>query len=377
MTTPLPFQVPADVDAIGDLHRRLDQTRWSDALAGWTWGTDGEPLRELAHAWRHDFDWAATAANLDRALPSTTVEIDGLTVHSARRDGIGPDPFPLVLLHGWPSSYVEMVELADLLADPGAHGGDPADAFDVVVPSLPGHGYSSTPTDPAFGADDCADVVRSLMVEVHGFERFGAHGGDRGSFVSTGLGARHADVTAGIHLTFPGGLPADPPTDEDAAWLAEMGAYVTDEGGYMAIQSTRPQTLGFALNDSPVGLLSWIVEKWRAWSDCDGELTRAFTVDQVLTNASVYWFSGTIRSSMQWYWAHRAAPPSATRPVRVECPTGVAAFPHEVMHVPRATVARKYDLRHWTEMPRGGHFAQMEQPRLLADDIRAFFRPLR
>jgi microsomal epoxide hydrolase len=270
-----------------------------------------------------------------------------------------------------------MAELAGLLADPAATGGDPVDAFDVVVPSLPGHGYSAVPDDPAYGADHCADLVRSLMVDVHGFDRFGAHGGDRGSFVSTGLGARHPDVTAGIHLTFPGGLPADPPTDEDRVWLEEQGAYMADEGGYIAIQSTRPQTLTYGLNDSPVGLLAWLVEKWRSWSDCDGELLRAFSADQVLGNATIYWLTGTIGSSMHWYWAHRHAPPSAVRPVRIECPTGVAAFPHEVVHVPRSAVARKYDLQRWTDMPRGGHFAQMEQPSLLAEEIRAFFRPLR
>jgi pimeloyl-ACP methyl ester carboxylesterase len=374
---PTPFAIPAEAGAIADLHERLDRTRWTDALDGWTWGTDAGVLRDLVHAWRHEFDWTATAARLDEVLPSTVVDIDGRRVQSARRDGVGPDPFPLVLLHGWPSSFAEMERLSDLLVDPAAHGGDPADAFTVVVPSLPGHGYSATPAEPAFGADDCADVIRRLMVDVHGFERFGAHGGDRGAFVSTGLGARHADVTAGIHITFPLGLPADPPTDEDLRWMQEQGEYLADEGGYIAIQSTRPQTLGFGLNDSPVGLLAWLVEKWRSWSDCDGDLLRAFTVEQVLTNATIYWMTGTIRSSMHWYWAHRAAPPSATSPVRVECPTGVAAFPHEVMHTPRSTAARKYDIRRWTEMPRGGHFSQMEEPELLAHEIREFFRPLR
>lgn len=376
MPTTRPFAIPAPEDALDDLRRRLGSTRWTDALPGWSWGADVDTLRALVDAWR-DFDWARAAAALDAVLPSTMVEIDGLRVHSALRRGVGPDPFPLVLLHGWPSSFAEMSELADRLADPAATGADPADAFDVVVPSLPGHGYSSTPDRPDFGADDCASVIRTLMVDVHGFARFGAHGGDRGAFVSTGLGAHHADVTAGIHLTFPSGIPADPPTDEDVRWLAEQAAYLADEGGYIAIQSTRPQTPAVGLNDSPVGLLAWIVEKWRAWSDCDGDLTTAFSADQVLTNATIYWLTGTIRSSMQWYWAHRTTPPAATRPLRVECPTGVAAFPREVIHVPRSAVGRKYRLQHWTDMPRGGHFAQMEQPARLAEDIRTFFRPER
>ena len=215
------------------------------------------------------------------------------------------------------------------------------------------------------------------MVDVLGFGRFGAQGGDRGAFVCASLGLDHADEVAGIHVNFPSGIPGSPPSDEEAAWLADQQRYLIEEGGYIAIQSTRPLTLAYGLHDSPVGTLAWIVEKWRAWSDCGGDVRSVFTSEQILTNATIYWLSATMRSSMHFYWEHRTNPPAATRPVRIDCPTGVAAFPREVMRVPRSAVERKYDLRRWTVMPRGGHFAPLEQPAALAEEIRAFFRLVR
>jgi pimeloyl-ACP methyl ester carboxylesterase len=314
---------------------------------------------------------------LNDRLPGWSATIDGRGVHAARLPGKGPEPLPLVLLHGWPGSFVEMVKVAPMLADPAAYGGDPADAFDVVVPSLPGHGYSDPPLQEGFGADECADLMRTLMVDVLHYERFGAQGGDRGAFVATGLGYRHADVVAGIHLNLAGGIPGAPPTREEVAWLADQSRWMADEGGYMAVQGTRPQTLGVALNDSPVGLLAWIVDKWRAWSDCRGDVETCFTADELLTNVTLYWLTATIRSSMHWYLEHRRRPPAFVRPERIEVPTGVAAFPREVMRTPRGAVERKYDLRQWTDMDRGGHFAAMEQPLALVEDVRRFFRPLR
>jgi pimeloyl-ACP methyl ester carboxylesterase len=286
---------------------------------------------------------------------------------------------PLLLLHGWPGSFAEMVKVAPMLADPGAHGGDPADAFDVVVPSLPGHGFSDIVTRPGYGADECADDMHTLMTEVLGHDRYGCQGGDRGAFVSAGLADRHPDAVVGIHLNFPTGIPGDGDerTDDERRWLDDQAAWMATEGGYIAIQSTKPQTLAFGLNDSPVGLLAWIVEKWRAWSDCGGDVEACFTKDELLTNATLYWATQTIRSSMHYYLEHRRNPPAAMRPVRIEVPTGVAMFPAEVVRPPRSAVARKYDLRHWTDMPRGGHFAAMEQPDALVEDVRAFFRPLR
>jgi len=378
-SSPCPLEV--DDETLADLHDRIRRTRWTDGIAGagWSHGTSIAYLRELATYWVDGFDWRAQERLLNERLPGRAAEVDGRRVHYARCEGVGPDPLPLVLLHGWPGSYAEMYKVAPLLADPGAHGGDPADAFDVIVPSLPGHGLSEAVLEPGFGADECSDVVRALMTDVLGVPRFGAQGGDRGAFVSAGLGHRHRDAVVGIHVNLATGIPgaSEKMTDAERRWLADRESWLVEEGGYVAIQGSRPQTLGFALNDSPVGLLAWIVEKWRAWSDCHGDVESCFTKDELLTNATIYWVTQTIRSSMHYYYEHRVHPPVAMRPERVDVPTGVAMFPAEVMRVPREAVARKYDLRQWTDMPVGGHFAAMEQPDALVDDVRRFFRPLR
>ena len=378
---PAPFRVHVSDEVLQDLHRRLGDTRWPDSIpgSGWEHGTDVDYLRSLAAEWAGRFDWRAQEDLLAACLPSWQVALDGLSVHYDRLEGKGPDPFPLVLLHGWPGSYFEMYKIAPALADPAAHGGRAEDAFHVVVPSLPGHGFSGIPPVTGFGADECADVVRQLMVDVLGFARFGAQGGDRGAFVANGLGHRHRDAVAGIHLNFAGGIvgEGDELTDAERRWLADREQWLQTEGGYIAIQGTRPQSLSFGLNDSPAGLLAWIVDKWRAWSDCAGDVERCFTRAELLTNATLYWVTGTIRSSMHYYWEHRVRPPVAVRPQRVDVPTAVAVFPREVLPPPRSAAARKYDLRRWTEFPRGGHFAAMEQPDALVEDIRAFFRDFR
>jgi pimeloyl-ACP methyl ester carboxylesterase len=364
-------------DVLDDLRQRVRRTRFTDSMAGagWSHGTNVDYLRELASYWADGFDWRAQERLLNRRLPGWVTDIAGRQVHFARCPGVGPDPMPLVLLHGWPGSYFEMVKVAPVLADPAAHGGDPADAFEVVVPSLPGHGFSAAVLEPGFGADQAADVVCELMRDHLGFPRFGAQGGDRGAFVSAGLGHRHREHVVGIHLNFATGLPGDDVADRE--WMARQQAWMAEEGGYISIQSTRPLTLAVALNDSPVGLLAWIVEKWRAWSDCDGDVERCFTKADLLTTATIYWVTGTIRASMHYYLEHRLRPPIAVRPERIDIPTGVAMFPAEVARPPRTSVERKFDLRRWTDMPAGGHFAAMEQPDALVAEIRAFFRPLR
>jgi pimeloyl-ACP methyl ester carboxylesterase len=376
---PCPLAVGSDV--LDDLRERVRRTRWTDAVAGagWAHGTDLDYLRELASYWADDFDWRAQERLINERLPGWSVRLGGRQVHFARRPGVGPAPLPLVLLHGWPGSFVEMYKVAPALADPAAHGGDPADAFDVVVPSLPGHGLSEPVLVPGFGADECADVVWALMTEVLGAARFGAQGGDRGAFVSAGLGHRHPEAVVGIHLNLATGIPdaGTHLTDDERRWLDDQRRWLSEEGGYIAIQGTRPQTIGVALNDSPVGLLAWIVEKWRAWSDCGGDVESCFTRSELLTNVTLYWVTGTIRSSMHYYYEHRRNPPVAVRAERIDVPTGVAMFPAEVIRPPHRAVERKFDLRRWTEMPAGGHFAAMEQPDDLVAEIREFFRPLR
>ncbi len=367
-------------EALEELARKLDDVRWPDAVgAPWELGADLEYLKGLAHYWRHEFDWRAQEAGLDRVLPSWRATVDGEQVHFARLSGSGPDPLPLLLMHGWPGCYAEFAKVAPMLADPAAFGADPADAFEVIVPSLPGHGFSFIPSTTGFGADECAVLMRRLMEEVLGFTRYGAQGGDRGAFVCASMGLQHREALVGIHVNFPAGIAGEGEerTLEEAQWLSDTSAFMADGGGYIAIQGTRPQTLAFALHDSPVGQLAWIVEKWREWSDCHGDLESVFTKDELLVNATIYWVTGTMRSSIQWYWEHAHRPPAAVRPVRIDCPTGVARFPRDVMRVPRSAAQRKYDLRRWTELDRGGHFAALEQPELLAGEIRAFFRPLR
>jgi pimeloyl-ACP methyl ester carboxylesterase len=375
------FVIRVSDAVLSELAERLDRTRWPDAItgSGWEYGTDIAYLRTLAEHWRHAYDWRTQEALLEERLPSWRVEIGGSQLHYAHLPGRGPSPFPLLLLHGWPGSYFEMYKIAPALADPASHGADPRNAFDVVVPSLPGHGFSAAPRAAGFGADECADVMRTLMTEVLGYPRFGAQGGDRGAFVATGLAHRHPDVVKAIHLNFASGItgPPEEMDDEERRWLRDQAAWLAAEGGYIAIQSTRPQTLAFGLTDSPVGLLAWIVEKWRAWSDCNGDVESCFTKDELLTNVMLYWVTGTIRSSMHWYLEHRRNPPVAIRPERINLPTGIAMFPREVMRVPRRAAERKYDLRRWSELTRGGHFAAMEQPELLVEEIRSFFRPFR
>jgi pimeloyl-ACP methyl ester carboxylesterase len=381
MADPSPYPLAISGDILEDLRRRVLATRWTDSVAGsrWSHGTDLDSLRELSEYWADGFDWRAQERLLNECLPGWVADVDGRRMHYARLPGVGPDPLPLVLLHGWPGSFFEMYKIAPLLADPGAHGGDPADAFEVVVPSLPGHGFSEAALQPGYGADECAGSVHRLMTGVLGMPRFGAQGGDRGAFVSAGLGERYPSSVVGIHLNFPGAIVGEGSEmdDEERGWIEAQVRWFAEEGGYIAIQGTRPQTLGVALNDSPVGLLSWIVEKWRAWSDCGGDVESCFTKAELLTNATIYWVTQTIRSSMHYYYEHRTSPPAAVRPVRIDVPTGVAVFPAEIVRPPRRAVERKYDLRRWSEMPAGGHFAAMEQPRALVDDVRAFFRAIR
>ena len=378
---PESFPIHVPDAALADLQQRLRDVRWPDALtaAGWDYGADLAYLKDIVEYWRRGFDWRAQERLLNDRLPSYRAVVNGLGVHFAHIKGQGASPFPLLLIHGWPGSYFEMYKVAGLLAAPGEHGGDPSDAFDLVIPSVPGHGFSDAPPRPGFGADQAADLFRTLMVEELGYPRFGAQGGDRGAFISASLGARHPEHVAGIHLNMPAGIPGAGPdrTPEEKRWLQDRQEWEREETGYSFIQGTKPQTLSYGLNDSPVGLAAWIVEKWRAWSDCGGDVERRFTRDELLTNVMIYWVTQTIRPSAHFYYEHRHHPPVATRSDRVEVPTGVAVFPKEMSRPPRSAVERKYQVRRWTEMPRGGHFAAMEEPELLAADVRAFFRDVR
>jgi pimeloyl-ACP methyl ester carboxylesterase len=378
-----PFQVQLDQATLDDLRDRLSRSRWPDTIPGtaWAYGADLAYMQELTEYWRSEFDWRAQERVIN-TFPHFRATIDGLGIHFIHMRGSGPNPLPLIVTHGWPGSFVELLAIIQLLADPAAHGGDPADAFDVVVPSLPGYGFSDKPAQTGMHAARIADMWARLMREL-GYHRFGAQGGDWGASVASFLGLTYPDRVAGLHLNYiPGSFR--PYLAPDAALSEAEQTFRTDrerwyqtEGGYGHVQATKPQTLAYGLNDSPAGLAGWIVEKFRAWSDCGGDVERRFSKDQLLTNITIYWATQTIHSSMRLYYESLKRPLQFGPGERILVPCGVAFFPKEAPAPPREWVERVYDVRRWTEMPRGGHFAAMEEPALLAEDIRAFFRPLR
>lgn len=379
-----PFKIAIGDDQLEDLSRRLRDARWPDAIegAGWDDGTEPGFLRRLTEYWRTGFDWRAQEARLN-TMSQFIATVGGMDIHFVHRRGTGPAPFPLIISHGWPGSFAEMERILPLLTDPAAHGADPADAFDVVVPSLPGYGFSERPSRPGVGPHHVAGLWAELMQGL-GYWRFGAQGGDWGASVSTWLGFRYPDRVAGLHLNYipgsflpPLGEGQPPLSDDEQAFRAAAAAWADAEGAYGRIHGTKPQTLAYALTDSPVGLAAWIAEKFRAWSDCDGDVERSFTMDELLTDISIYWFTGTIGSSMRLYRESRLRPLHFAAGERVLPPLGFAQFPRELSLPPRSWVERVYNVSRWTPMPRGGHFAAMEEPELLAREIREFFRPLR
>jgi microsomal epoxide hydrolase len=337
-------------------------------------------MQELVDYWQSDFDWRAEEARLN-AFPQYKAALHGIDVHFLHVPGEGPDPMPLLLAHGWPGSVFEMLELIPRLTDPARFGGDPADAFTVVAPSLPGYGLSFAPGQPRFGLEAIADSLADLM-SVLGYERFAAQGGDWGAFVASRLGVAYAERMIGIHITLLA-IRRDPnmvvdPTPEERRFLNDLTAFLKEETGYQWIQGTRPQTLAFGLTDSPAGLAAWIVEKFRAWSDCGGDVESAFTKDQLLANISLYWFTGAIGSSFWPYYARMHGPWPIPEGATVDVPTGYSQFPREILRPPRSLAERTYtDIRRWSVMPKGGHFSALEQPDALADEVRALFRPLR
>ncbi|MDN7903467.1 alpha/beta fold hydrolase [Burkholderia diffusa] len=379
----VPFNIAIPDHALDDLRRRLRDMRAPvlTPAGAWQQGVDGAWLRELVVYWGERFDWRAAEWALNRH-PQFVADAGGQRVHVIHRRGTGSRPYPLVITHGWPGSVFEFDALIDRLCDPAAFGGDPHDAFDVVAPSLPGFAFSPAPAAPGMSAFQVADCWATLMSGL-GYRRFGAQGGDLGAGVSIALGARHPDAVDGIHLNYlPGSYepPADaasPLTEDERAFVTHRGEWAALEGGYAHVHMTKPQTLAVALNDSPAGLAAWIAEKFRTWSDCDGDVAKRFSHDTLLTGISLYWFAGCIGSSMQMYWENRLQPLRFAAGQRVAAPVAFARFPKEISRPPRSWLERVFDVVQWTDMPSGGHFAAMEEPELLADDIRRFFRRFR
>ncbi len=341
-------------------------------------------MRALAAYWSEQFDWRAQEQRIN-ALPHFHTAIAGQRLHFVHVRGRGPAPMPLLLANGWPSSFLEYEKIIPLLTDPGAHGGDPGDAFDVVIPSLPGFGLSPAPLAPGTHVGRIAELYDALMSRVLGYAKYGAHGSDIGASVVSLIGLDAPANVTGVHLASVTGSAivrdmggsAPPLTAAERAFLQRVAEWSELEGGYAHLQRTKPQTLAYALHDSPVGLAAWIAEKYRTWSDCGGDVTRKFTFDELLTTITLYWAYGSIGPSMRLYYEGRLHPRRLAPGERVEVPCGVAIFPRDIAHPPREWGERAYRIVRWTEMPRGGHFPAHEEPDLLAVELREFFRRLR
>ncbi|WP_329060943.1 epoxide hydrolase family protein [Streptomyces sp. NBC_01429] len=373
-TEPLIHVTDTELD---ELRSRLRATRWPTPwpLDGWAAGTDPGELRRLVAHWADAYDWRGHEDAVN-ALPSHFADIDGTPVHYLRFDAEHPGALPIVLSHGWPSTFLELVSLARRLATPSRYGGAAEDAFTVIVPSLPGFAFS--PQRPVLDGPPTHELWHRLMHDHLGFARYAAHGGDLGAGITSRLAAAHPEALAGIHLLAiadPSGYDPSSVTPEERAYLDSVATWLSDEGGYQHQQRTRPVTLSYGLADSPTGLLAWIVEKYRAWSDCDGDLSTRFSDDFVLTQASLYWFTRTLSTSLRPYYEYDQG--RAHRLERVDVPTALAVFPADLVQPPRSWAERTYHVTRYTRMPRGGHFAAHEEPELLAADLTEFFRTLR
>jgi pimeloyl-ACP methyl ester carboxylesterase len=375
-----PFSLHVSDLVLEDLRQRIRRTRWPDQLAGigWDQGTELSYLRELLAYWADGFDWRARERELNQ-LPHYRAELDRLGIHFIYQRAQAPNAIPLVLTHGWPSSFLELLPLLPLLTDPAGHG-IPGPPFHVVIPSLPGYGFSDRPGRTGITVQYTAELWDRLMHGL-GFRRYAAGGGDFGCSVATYLGRDHADSMIGLHLSTLDIMPyvgpeSRPLSEAEKAYLEQNRRWWEGEGGYKAIQATKPQTAGYGLTDSPAGLAAWLLEKWRTWSDCAGDLESRFSRDFLLTMLTLYWVTETITSSMRYYYDDRRLRPVGPKDF-VRVPTAIAVFDHQLLPEgvpPRELVERLYNIRRWTVMPRGGHFAAREEPRLLAQDIAAFFQ---
>ena len=374
-----PFRIAIPDDTLADLRQRLAATRWPEAelVSDWSQGIPLAWVMAICAYWADGYDWRAREAALNR-WPQFTTTIDGLDIHFIHARSANPGAMPLLLTHGWPGSVVEFQKVIGPLTDPVAHGGDAADAFDVICPSLPGFGFSGKPGATGWGVDRIATAWAELMARL-GYDRYFAQGGDWGSGITSALGAHDAGHCAGIHVTLAmgsGPVPSEgEPSPEEARALRGIGHYRQWDNGYSQQQATRPQTLGYGLTDSPAGQAAWILEKFWAWSDCDGDPLNIFSRDELLDNVMLYWLTASAASSARLYW--ESFGPRRSRS-QVSIPTGVAVYPKEIVTPVRRWMAGSYtDIRHWVEMPRGGHFAAFEQPELFVDDLRAYFKMLR
>ena len=374
-----PFHIAVPDAVLDDLRARLRNTRWPERelVDDWTQGAPLAWIQAMCSHWAEAYDWRAREAALNRFAQFTT-PLDGLDIHFVHVRSPHANAVPLLITHGWPGSFVEFHKVIGPLTDPTAHGGNAADAFHLVCPSLPGFAFSGKPSTTGWGVDRIATAWAQLMARL-GYARYGAQGGDWGSAVTSAIGASDPAHCLGIHITLAMGTRPKvdgQPTAEEARALQGLQHYQDWDAGYAKQQATRPQTLGYGLTDSPAGQAAWILEKFWAWTDCNGHPENLFTRDELLDNLMLYWVTASATSSARLYW--ESFGPGRRKALPVQVPTGVAVFPKEIVTPVRRWMAADYpDIRHWTEMPRGGHFAAFEQPSLFVDDVRAFFRTLR
>ena len=383
-----PFRIDIGQPVLDDLRTRLGHTRWVEDLgdSGWDYGASIPYMKELVAYWRDDFDWRAQERALNGFPQFRATLREDTVVHFIHQRGRGPDPLPIILTHGFPDSIVRFTKVIPMLTDPASYGADETDSFDVVAPSLPGYAFSDRlPSDET--VFHIGDLWHELMTQL-GYEHYAAHGGDWGSTITELLARDHADHVIGIHLTdvpfFHGFQKPDDPSPAEQKYLQTIGKFMQTQGAYASIQGSQPQALAIGLNDSPAGLATWLVEKFRRWSDCDGDVERRFTKDKLLTNVMLYWATDTINSAFLPYYdvSHAGALTWIGQKVKEwkgskTVPTAFAMFPKDLSSPPREWADRFFNVERWTEMPSGGHFAALEEPEMLVRDIREFFRPFR
>jgi len=378
-----PFIIDVDESVLTDVQERLSRTRFPDQLENTTWeyGADISYLKELVDYWQASFDWRAAEAELN-GFSHFKTDIDGLNIHYIHERSPYDDALPLIITHGWPGSIFEFHKIIRTLTHPEEFGGKAQDAFHVVCPSIAGYGFSDIPKDPGFHVKSQSEINVKLMAKL-GYSRYGAQGGDWGSVITGWTGALDPEHCCGIHMNMVLGQPprGDEPrpdlTDVEIERIKQAKYFQKTETGYQRIQGSKPQTLGYGLMDSPAGLAAWIIEKFRTWSDCGGDVESRFTKDELLTNIMIYWVTGTITSSTRLYFETYHSDTGRAPDNYVEVPTGFAAFPHELAVLPRAWAEKSFNVQRWTEMEKGGHFAALEEPELLVADIQEFFRGVR
>jgi pimeloyl-ACP methyl ester carboxylesterase len=382
------FQIDVPQTKLEDLQSRLGNTRWSHQVRGANWdqGTDLDYLKQLIRYWESQYDWRKQQEAINQ-FAQYKADIDGIGIHFVHERGRGPNPFPLILTHGYPDSFYRFAKIIPMLTDPARFGGNAEDSFDVVVPDLPGYGFSDRPMSNGM-IFRVHDLWAQLMTETLGYKKFGAHGGDWGSTVTEQLALHHPQAVVAIHLTdIPFGhlfqKPRDPSAEEEK-FLQKSEKWMKKEGAYAQIQSTKPQSLAQGLNDSPAGLAAWMIEKFQSWSDCHGKIESRFSKDEILTHVMIYWVTESIGPSFLPYYDFANAGALTWMKEGIQkvitsskVPAAFALFPKDISQPPRHWAERFFDVQRWTEMPRGGHFAAMEEPELLAADLRDWFRPFR